>query len=323
MTEQLSNFRRLSVAPMMDWTDRHCRFLHRLIAPKTLLYTEMVHTNAIIFGDANRHLYYKAAEHPIALQLGGSDPESLKKATEIAEIYHYDEINLNCGCPSERVQKGSFGACLMDQPTLVSNCIKAMTQATNKPVTIKTRLGIDHQDSYEFLKRFIDITHENGGCTTYILHARKAWLKGLSPKENREKPPLMWQRVHQIKQEYPHLTIIINGGFETLDTITEQFNHVDGVMIGRKAYHDPFFLHTLEHTIFPETPTITRQDIIKQWLIYLQDEQVNGTPLKHITRHALGLFYHQNHAKSWKNALMLAAKNNHIEPIHEFLESKS
>jgi tRNA-dihydrouridine synthase A len=311
--------RRLSVAPMMDWTDRHCRFLHRLISPHALLYTEMIHTNALIHGDRARHLYYRTEEKPVALQLGGSDPDSLAKSALWGQEAGYAEINLNCGCPSDRVQQGQFGACLMAEPIRVAQAVKAMRMATSIPITVKTRLGIDEQDSYDFLQRFIETVHDQGGCNVFILHARKAWLKGLSPKENRDIPPLDWDRVHRIKQDYPHLTIITNGGFQTIAALEAQFPHVDGVMIGRKAYHDPYFLSLCEQSLYPNKSEMlrTRWQVAQAWLDYMKDEQTKGTPLKNITRHALGLFYAQACSKRWKHCLMKASKTNDLAELEE------
>ncbi len=307
--------RRLCIAPMMDWTDRHCRFLHRLIAPHALLYTEMVHANAILHGDAQRHLFFRTEEKPVALQLGGSDPHALAAAARRGEDAGYAEINLNCGCPSERVQSGSFGACLMLDPERVAECIAAMRAAVSIPVTIKTRLGVDQEESYAFLCRFIEVTHRQGGCDIYILHARKAWLKGLSPKENREKPPLDGARVHQIKKDYPQLTIVTNGGFEKLPDITAQLDHVDGVMLGRKAYHDPYFLSEVARALDPATALLARQEVAQAFIAYMRDESQQGTLLKHMTRHASGLFHGQKGARFWKQALMRAAQSNALREL--------
>lgn len=311
--------RRISVAPMMDWTDRHCRFLHRLISPNALLYTEMLHTNALIHGDAERHLYFRNEEKPVALQLGGSDPKALAQAAKMGEESGYAEINLNCGCPSERVQQGNFGACLMFESKLVAECIAAMQSAVKIPVTVKTRLGVDQEESYEFLCGFIETVHKQGGCDVFVLHARKAWLRGLSPKENREKPPLNWERVHHVKKDYPHLTIVTNGGFETEADIAAQFPHVDGVMIGRKAYHDPYFLAALEENIFGNKDVLTRIEVIEKFIAYMREEKSKGTLVKHMTRHALGLMYGQKGASGWKQMLMRAAKTNDLAE----LESKA
>jgi tRNA-dihydrouridine synthase A len=315
MTGQLD--RRLSVAPMMDWTDRHCRYFHRLLSPHALLYTEMVHANAIIHGDADRHLKYSPQEHPVALQLGGSEPEILAKAIRIADAYGYDEYNLNCGCPSDRVQSGQFGACLMDEPARVADCIAAMQEATQKPVTVKTRLGIDDRDSYKFLTQFIETIHDRSGCTIFYLHARKAWLKGLSPKENRSVPPLDWERVQRIKKDYPHFTIITNGGFEHTDDILEQFNHVDGVMIGRRAYHVPYDLAEWDHRIYG-TALPERADIVRQMMDYIDLIKTQGSSAKHVTRHMMGLFHAQPLSTVWKHALHDAAQNNSAEPLQKF-----
>lgn len=311
--------RKLSVAPMMDWTDRHCRFFHRLLSPHAVLYTEMVHANAVIHGDAHRHLRFSKQEHPIALQWGGIDANDLARATEIANTYHYDEINLNCGCPSDRVQSGQFGACLMDEPEKVAAAVKAMQAVTKAPVTVKTRLGIDDKDSYEYLYRFVQIVHEQGGCNMFILHARKAWLKGLSPKENRSIPELNWERVHKIKQDFPQLEIVINGGFEKTDDILAQLDHVDGVMIGRRAYHVPYDLAVWEEALYG-TPLPKRADIVKAMCDYMQSELDDGNHLKRITRHMMGLYHGQPLSKAWKHALHEAAQTNALAPLQPFAE---
>jgi len=311
--------RTLSVAPMMDWTDRHCRFFHRLLSPNALLYSEMIHANAIIKGDTARHLYFREDEQPVALQLGGIDPQALAMAAKRGEEFGYREINLNCGCPSDRVQAGAFGACLMAEPQRVAEAVTAMRDAVTIPVTVKTRIGIDECDSYEFLCEFIETVHK-GGCDMFILHARKAWLKGLSPKENRSIPPLHWDRVHKIKQDYPHLEIVTNGGFETLSDIREQLNHVDGVMIGRKAYHEPYFLADMEQEFFNVVPP-SRESVVSKMIAYMQQEQqTRDIYVKNITRHMLGLYHAQPVSKKWKNALMDAAKENSTKPVEEFLK---
>lgn len=313
--------RRLSVAPMMDWTDRHCRYLHRLISPHALLYTEMLHTNAILFGDAAHHLYFRAEEKPVALQLGGSDPDSLARAAKLGEEAGYAEINLNCGCPSDRVQKGRFGACLMMEPDYVAEGVAAMIAAVKIPVTVKTRLGVDAHDSYEFLCDFIERVHR-AGCDTFVLHARKAWLKGLSPKENREVPKLDWDRVHRVKRDYPHLTILTNGGFEKPDDVLAQLDHVDGVMIGRKAYHDPYMMAELEEKIFKHKSS-SRLEVAERFIAYMQEELSLGTQLKRMTRHALGLMHGQSGARVWKQALMEAAKSDDLQIVRDCLERKA
>ncbi len=232
---------RLSVAPMMDWTDRHCRYFHRLLSKNTLLYTEMVTTGALLHGDVPRHLDFDEQEHPVALQLGGSDPLDLAHAARLGQQWGYDEINLNCGCPSERVQRGAFGACLMAEPQLVADCVKAMVDVVDVPVTVKHRIGIDKGESYSFVRDFVG-TVAQAGCDVFIVHARNAWLKGLSPKENREVPPLRYDLAYQLKQDFPHLVIVINGGITTSEQVREHVAHVDGAMLGREAYHNPYWL---------------------------------------------------------------------------------
>lgn len=311
--------RTISVAPMMDWTDRHCRYFHRLLSPHALLYSEMIHANAITKGDAPRHLSFSEAEQPVALQLGGIDAHDLAEAAKIAEGYGYKEINLNCGCPSDRVQAGAFGACLMNEPENVARAVAAMREAVSIPVTVKTRIGIDNLDSYEFLCRFIKTVRDQGGCDVFILHARKAWLKGLSPKENRSIPELNWERVHQIKRDYPELEILTNGGFTTLDDIAAQFDYVDGVMVGRKAYHEPYFLAEMEERFF-NVALPSREAIAEQMLDYMHQAQEQDIWLKHITRHMLGLYHATRVSKRWKHALMDAAAKNDTAPISAFLQ---
>lgn len=310
--------RRISVAPMMDWTDRHCRYFHRLLSPNALLYTEMIHANAVTRGDAEKHLSFHANEKPVALQLGGIDAKALAQAAKRGQDYGYAEINLNCGCPSDRVQAGEFGACLMDTPARVADAIAAMRACVTIPVTVKTRLGIDDRDDYAFLRHFIETVHINGGCNVFVLHARKAWLSGLSPKENRSIPPLDWGRVHKIKSDFPHLTIVTNGGFETIPDITAQFAHVDGVMIGRKAYHDPYFLVALEHAVFNNSHAPTRTHIVTQMLDYISAQSARGTFVRHTTKHMHGLFHGQPRSKAWKHALNKAARDNDPAPLVEF-----
>ncbi|PZP53655.1 MAG: tRNA dihydrouridine(20/20a) synthase DusA, partial [Micavibrio aeruginosavorus] len=259
------NFR-ISVAPMMDWTDRHCRYFHRLLSPNAVLYTEMVTTGALLFGDAERHLRFSAQEHPVALQLGGSEPDALSKSAKMGEDFGYDEINLNCGCPSDRVQKGKFGACLMAEPELVADCISAMAAQVKIPVTVKCRIGIDDSEDYEFLNAFIEKV-KAARCQTFIIHARKAWLKGLSPKENREIPPLNYDLVTQIKNNHSDLTIDINGGLNNLELI-KSVSHLDGAMIGREAYQNPFFLAEIEHGL-NGLPLPNRFDIARAMIPYI------------------------------------------------------
>ncbi|GKX64152.1 tRNA-dihydrouridine(20/20a) synthase [Pragia fontium] len=281
---------RFSVAPMLDWTDRHCRYFHRLLSGQTLLYTEMITTGAILFGKGD-YLAYSQEEQPVALQLGGSDPQALAECARRAEALGYSEINLNAGCPSDRVQNGRFGACLMAEPELVADCVKAMKDAVSIPVTVKTRIGIDDSDSYEFLQRFITVVSEQGDCDNFTLHARKAWLSGLSPKENREIPPLDYPRVYQVKQEFPHLTIAINGGIKTLEQAKEHLQYVDGVMMGREAYQNPGILAEVDRELFGIERDIRQaSDVVEAMYPYIEQELSKGTYLGHITRHMLGLF---------------------------------
>lgn len=291
---------RLSVAPMLDWTDRHCRYFHRLLSQNTLLYTEMVTTGAIIHGKGD-FLTYSEQEHPIALQLGGSNPVDLATCAKLAAERGYDEINLNVGCPSDRVQNGRFGACLMAEPQLVADCVSAMRDVVDIPVTVKTRIGIDEQDSYEFLTDFISTVHEKGGVDQFTIHARKAWLKGLSPKENREIPPLDYPRAYQIKKDFPQLTIAVNGGVKTLEETKEHLQHLDGVMIGREAYQNPYLLAEVDQQIFgSDREIIKRSDVVKAMYPYIEQELSNGAHLGHITRHMLGLFQAMPGARQWR-----------------------
>ena len=293
---------RFSVAPMLDWTDRHCRYFLRQMSTHALLYTEMVTTGAILQGRGD-YLAYHEAEHPLALQLGGSVPEELARCAVIAQNRGYDEINLNVGCPSDRVQNGRFGACLMAHPTLVAECVKAMQAEVNIPVTVKTRIGIDELDSYEFLRQFLD-TVSAAGCDTFILHARKAWLSGLSPKENREIPPLDYERVYQVKRDYPHLTISINGGISTPEAITTHLAHVDGVMVGREAYQNPYLMASVDALVFADPhPVPSRHDVVRQMIPYIEQELAKGNHLSHITRHMLGLFQGLSGARRWRRYL--------------------
>ena len=288
----------LSVAPMIDWTDRHCRFFHRLLSPNALLYTEMITSSAILNGDTKKLLGFSDAEHPVALQLGGSDPADLATSAKIGEDFGYDTINLNCGCPSDRVQKGKFGACLMAEPQLVADCVGAMRTAVQLPVTVKCRIGIDNSDDYPFLEQFIK-TVMAAGCDTFIVHARKAWLKGLSPKENREIPPLRYDIAAEVKQKFPNLTIILNGGITTTDQVQNALTSFDGVMIGREAYNNPWFLTELEHSLFG-TPAPDRFDICRQMVDYINDQ--NST-IHSTTRHMLGLFNGMRGARQFRQIL--------------------
>ncbi|MEM8561209.1 MAG: tRNA dihydrouridine(20/20a) synthase DusA [Pseudomonadota bacterium] len=282
--------RRFSIAPMMDWSDHHCRYFWRLITQGALLYTEMVTTGALIHGDRERFLHFNPEEHPVALQLGGSDPIDLARCAKWAEQWGYDEVNLNCGCPSDRVQSGMFGACLMARPQLVADCVNAMLNACSIPVTVKHRIGIDHMESYQELLDFV-ATVADTGCKTFIVHARKAWLTGLSPKENREIPPLNYPWVYRLKSDLPHLSIIINGGIQTLQQIREHLNHADGVMIGREAYQNPWMLADIDSVVFGmDKPVQSRDDVIASLLPYVEQQLARGVHLNHITRHILGLY---------------------------------
>jgi tRNA-dihydrouridine synthase A len=349
----------ISVAPMMDWTDRHCRYFHRLIAPSILLYTEMVTTGAILFGnDRDRFLGFDDAEHPVALQLGGSDPVALAECAKIGEDYGYDEINLNCGCPSDRVQSGMFGACLMKNPELVAKCIKAMQDVVKIPVTVKCRIGIDDCEDYEFLENFIRIVSEKGGCKIFIIHARKAWLQGLSPKENRDIPPLQYDLVADIQAAFPHLTFHINGGIKTMEQVSTMLGlpsrpsssgngetksqadfNFDGVMIGREAYQNPWFLRHIEEELSKSTSgaqahdknasgaqaryggtnapaaLLSAEEIIHAMIPYIKDQQQRfDTPIKSITRHMTGLFSGQPGARQWRQILSTEVHKDNVTP---------
>ena len=298
--------RRLSIAPMMDWTDRHCRYFLRQITKQSLLYTEMITAQALHHADPERLLYFKNEEHPCALQLGGSDPKLLANAAKLGEQFGYKEINLNVGCPSERVQSGSFGACLMAEPELVADCVAAMEAEVSIPVTVKTRIGIDDNDSYEFLHTFVQTISERTKCDVFIIHARKAWLKGLSPKQNREIPVLDYQRVYKLKENFPNLHISINGGIKTLDEVEEHLKHVDGVMIGREAYKNPYFLAQADERIFGQkNPQIlSRSSVLTEMQKYI-DNEVTDTHARYITRHMMGLFHGQPGAGAWRKRFAL------------------
>jgi len=290
--------RRFSVAPMLDWTDTHCRYLMRLISHNTLLYTEMIATPALLHGQRHHMLLdFNPEEHPLALQLGGSEPEDLAACAKMGEKWGYDEINLNCGCPSDRVQKGRFGACLMAEPERVADCLKAMSDAVSIPVTIKCRIGIadhlqDDIESYETFANFVATVTRDTGCHTVIIHARKAWLKGLSPKENREIPPLHYDYVYRVKEELPQIEIILNGGVTTLDDVSEHLKYVDGVMMGREAYHNPFILQQVDSLFYQDNhPLPTRKDICEQFMDYSRHQMDKGLSLQHLSKHLLGLYH--------------------------------
>lgn len=294
---------RFCIAPMMDWTDRHCRVFHRQLSSRALLYTEMVTAAAIRHGDRDRLLGFDAAEHPVALQIGGSDPALLAEAARWGEAFGYCEINLNVGCPSDRVQTGRFGACLMAEPELVRDCLAAMRAAVSVPVTVKCRIGIDAQDEEEDFSRFVETVRQSG-VSTFIVHARKAWLQGLSPRENREIPPLNHERVYRLKQRQPDLTVVINGGITSLDDACRHLDHVDGVMLGRAAYQTPWLLHDVDNRLFgARASTRCPLDVVIGMKPYVAGQLARGVPLHAITRHMLGLFHGQPGGRLWRRVL--------------------
>ena len=298
---------RFCIAPMMDWTDRHCRYFHRRLTRHALLYTEMINTGAILRGDAARHLRFDAAEHPVALQLGGSEPQDLARAASIGEAYGYEEINLNCGCPSDRVQSGRFGACLMLEPQRVADCVAAMAAAVRVPVTVKCRIGVDDSEDYAFLHRFV-ATVAAAGCGTFIVHARKAWLSGLSPKENREIPPLSYDTVYRLKRDFPQLKIVINGGLLNLDACRAPLKQLDGVMLGRAAYEDPWLLAEVDAELFGATATVEfREDVLLAMRDYVERELRASTPLAAMTRHWFGLFRGEPGGRGFRRVLSESA----------------
>ncbi len=286
---------------MMDWTDRHCRYFHRQLSRHTRLYTEMVTTGALLHGDVPRHLDFNPEEHPVALQLGGSEPADLARCAKLAEQWGYDEVNLNCGCPSERVQRGAFGACLMNEAALVADGVKAMVDVVKVPVTVKHRIGIDRVEDYGFVRDFVGTVAE-AGCEVFIVHARNAWLKGLSPKENREVPPLRYERVHQLKRDFPSLTIVINGGINTDAQIAEQYKHVDGVMVGRQAYHSPWDVAAWDTLFFGEAqaPVASREAAEEHMVEYMKRSLAHGEPWSRVARHMLGLWNGTPGARRWR-----------------------
>lgn len=309
------------VAPMLEWTDRHCRYFHRLLSQRAVLYTEMVTTGALLHGNQDRFLKFNQAEHPVALQLGGSNPKDLAICAELAQNFGYDEINLNVGCPSDRVQNGRFGACLMLEPDLVADCISTMAAKVKIPVTTKTRIGVDEHDTYE---KFYDFVKKVGqaGCKTFIIHARKAWLKGLSPKQNREIPPLKYDFVFQIKSDFPNLEVVINGGVTDITQAKQLLNYVDGVMVGREAYHNPYMLSEVDRLLFNvNNPPKTRSEIIEAMSFYIQKQLSLGVRLNSMTRHIIGLFHEQPGARAWRRHLSEnAAKSDAgIEVLNEAL----
>ena len=298
---------RLCTAPMMDWSDRHCRYFFRQLSPHAVVYSEMITTGALVHGDVPRHLDFDPAEHPVALQLGGSEPADLAHCARLGERWGYDEINLNCGCPSQRVQRGAFGACLMAEPDLVADCLKAMQDAVSIPVTVKHRLGLDRSEDYGFVRRFVE-TLARAGCRTFLVHARNAVLKGLSPKDNREVPPLRYAEVHQLKAEFPELEIVVNGGMATWPQVEAELARVDGVMLGRAAYHDPYVLADLDHRLFGGGPTPSRPEIVRRMHCYAVDQVARGTPLRAIARHMLGLYHGRPGGRRWRQLLSDATR---------------
>ncbi len=298
-----SSPRRICVAPMLDWTDRNCRFFHRLFSRHAWLYTEMVTTGALLHGDVGRHLDFNDEEHPVALQLGGSEPSDLAKAAKLAEDWGYDEVNLNCGCPSERVQRGAFGACLMAEPQLVADGVKAMRDAVSIPVTVKHRIGIDHVEDYAFVRDFVGTIAE-AGCTTFIVHARNAVLKGLSPKQNRDIPPLRYEYAYRLKRDFPALEIIVNGGIKTLDEAAEHLQHLDGVMIGREAYQNPGVLRNVDHRFYGALDAGPADAEVEAALLdYCMRRRDEGTPLNAVVRHILGWHRGTPGARVWRRIL--------------------
>ncbi len=299
---------RLCAAPMMDWTDRHCRFFLRLISRRTRLYTEMITSGALIHGNVAHHLDFDPAEHPLALQLGGSDPGLLAACARLGARWGYDEVNLNCGCPSERVQTGSFGACLMAEPATVADCVKAMRDAVSVPVTVKHRIGLDDGDDYAFVRDFVG-TVADAGCEVFIVHARNAVLKGLTPKENREVPPLRYEVVRRLKADFPALTFVLNGGLSDWDAIERELAHVDGVMLGRVVYHDPYFLAQADWRAFgDDAPARSRADVLRAMIPYARVQLARGVALRAIARHVLGLYHGQSGGRRFRRILSDSAK---------------
>ena len=295
---------RFSVAPMMDWTDRHCRAFHRELTACALLYSEMVTADAVIHGDRARLIGFSDAEHPVALQLGGNEPDKLAEAARIAEEYGYDEVNLNCGCPSDRVQSGAFGACLMREPETVAACLSAMSEAVRIPVTVKHRIGVDHDDPRERLFGFVKTVSEASPCTVFEVHARKAWLKGLSPRENRDIPPLDYDLVHELKAAFPHLTIVLNGGLSNIEACLPHLETLDGVMLGRAPYQDPACLLDVDHQIFGQSQKHdSMHSALRSYRAYISDQLEAGTPLHAMTRHLLGAFNGMPGARLWRRHL--------------------
>jgi tRNA-dihydrouridine synthase A len=310
----------VSIAPMMDWTDKHCRYFYRLISKNVQLYTEMITTKAILKGDKNRLLDFNAIENPLVLQLGGSDPKEMAACTLIAQDWGYDEVNINVGCPSDRVLSGSFGACLMKEPNLVAQCVESMTDKCEIPVTVKHRIGIDDMESYDELSDFV-FQISNKGCQHFIVHARKAWLKGLSPKENRTIPPLNYSWVYQLKKDFPSLKITINGGIESCEDVKKHLEFVDGVMMGRSIYHNPFLLREIDKTIFDEKNIlIGREQILKIYMTYIEKQSQNGVPIRSMTRHILGIYHGEANAKLFRR--LLSGKIVGLDQLNDWFDFK-
>lgn len=314
--------RKFSVAPMLDWTDKHCRYLMRLISEHAVLYTEMVTTGALLHGDVARHLDFNEEEHPLALQIGGSDPDELAQCVRLAKQWHYDEVNLNCGCPSDRVQSGRFGACLMTEPKLVADCLKAMNDVGDIAVTLKCRIGVDAQDSYEEFRDFVFTATESSGCNVVIVHARKAWLNGLSPKENREKPPLHYDYAYRLKKELPYLEVILNGGITSLEQGLEHNEYVDGIMMGREAYHNLYILSQVDQLFFQSPKSVVgRNTVAEQFCDYAEKQIKQGGRLHYMTRHLLGLYHNEPRSKKFRRSISENVHKNDagVEVIKEAL----
>ena len=310
----------VSVAPMMDWTDKHCRYFYRLISKNVQLYTEMITTKAILRGDKNRLLDFNDGESPLVLQLGGSDPKEMAECAIIAEDWGYDEVNINVGCPSDKVLSGSFGACLMKEPKLVAQCVEAMIERCDIPITVKHRIGIDDMESYDQLSDFVSLISQKG-CQHFIVHARKAWLTGLSPKENRTIPPLNYPWVYQLKKDFPKLKFTINGGIETCQDIAGHLGQVDSVMLGRSIYHNPFLLEQIEVEIFErKESTLDREQILRQYMSYIADQSKIGVPVRSMSRHILGLYHGEANAKLFRR--LLSGKIVELDHLNEWLDFK-
>lgn len=319
----MSESHKFSVAPMLHCTDRHFRYLARLFSKKCFLYTEMITTGALIYGDRERWLKLHDGENPVALQLGGSKPNEMAQCAELAEEYMFNEVNINVGCPSDRVQAGKFGACLMLEPEVVSSCIKAMQAASDIEITVKTRIGVDKQDSYEFLKQFVEKIASTD-CKTFVIHARKAYLSGLSPRQNRTVPPLRYEYVYRLKQDFPELTVILNGGIKNTKEILDHLKELDGVMVGREAYDNPYFLSDIDEMIFKtSTESLSRFKVLDQYKLYIQSELNNGVPLKVLVQHVFGLFNGLPGARSWRRYLSehIYAKDAGLEVIDEAVKA--